>query len=58
MPAAEPTPLLYLAGLLRELYPCAVRAARQRAAHVYRALARGAAHRNKRVTSQNCEVTQ
>lgn len=58
MPAAEPTPLPYLAGLLRELYPCALRAARQRAAHVHRALARGIAYRNKRVTPQNCEVTQ
>lgn len=58
MLAAELTPLPYLTGLLRELYPCARRAARQRAAHVYYVLARGVAYRNKRVTPQNCEVTQ
>lgn len=48
MPAADPTPLPYLAGLLRELYPCAVRAARQRAAHVHRALKRGSTYARKR----------
>ncbi|GGL15641.1 hypothetical protein GCM10010844_38220 [Deinococcus radiotolerans] len=48
MPAAPPEPLPYLTGLLRELYPCAVREARVRAAHVHRALARGSTYARKR----------